>query len=73
MKKGLKSYDKKRNNVLEHYNFGVSRMSCYLNLGIVSPFKMMKTIFNENVFSLESKQLLKLFSDCQLFIVNYNV
>ena len=49
MKKGLKSYDKKRNNVLEHYNFGVSRMSCYLNLGIVSPFKMMKTIFNENV------------------------
>eukprot|EP00943_MAST-04B_sp_MAST-4B-sp1_P005650 g5650.t1 len=46
MKRGLKSYDKKRNDVLEHYNFGVSRMSCYLNLGIVSPFKMMKMLFD---------------------------
>eukprot|EP00944_MAST-04C_sp_MAST-4C-sp1_P001158 g1158.t1 len=49
LKHGLKNYDKRRNNVLFHYSYGVSRMSCYLNLGIVSPFKIVRTILESKI------------------------
>ena len=49
LKHGLKTYDKRRNNVLLHYSYGVSRMSCYLNLGIVSPFKIVRTILESKI------------------------
>ena len=49
LKHGLKRYDKRRNNVLFHYSYGVSRMSCYLNLGIVSPFKIVRTILESKI------------------------
>ncbi|GAB5355172.1 hypothetical protein AAMO2058_000183100 [Amorphochlora amoebiformis] len=38
--KGLSSYASRRNNPLHHHNQGVSRMSAYLNLGVVSPFRV---------------------------------
>jgi photolyase PhrII len=37
---GLKLYSKRRNNPLQHHAHGVSRMSPYLNLGMVSPFRV---------------------------------
>ena len=37
---GLKAYSKRRNNPLLHHSHGVSRMSPYLNLGMVSPFRV---------------------------------
>jgi len=38
--KGLRSYAAKRNDPLKHHAHGVSRMSAYLNLGVISPFKI---------------------------------
>ena len=35
--------------MLFHYSYGVSRMSCYLNLGIVSPFKIVRTILESKI------------------------
>jgi deoxyribodipyrimidine photolyase len=41
VKNGLASYNKRRNDPLLHFSScGVSRMSPYLNLGIVSPFRI---------------------------------
>mmetsp|Transcript_14153 Transcript_14153/g.23727 ORF Transcript_14153/g.23727 Transcript_14153/m.23727 type:complete len:597 (-) Transcript_14153:43-1833(-) len=40
LRKGLSSYSSKRNNPLLHHSQGVSRMSPYLNLGIISPFRV---------------------------------
>eukprot|EP00638_Chattonella_subsalsa_P019759 CAMPEP_0117887832 /NCGR_PEP_ID=MMETSP0950-20121206/21430_1 /TAXON_ID=44440 /ORGANISM="Chattonella subsalsa, Strain CCMP2191" /LENGTH=230 /DNA_ID=CAMNT_0005745905 /DNA_START=336 /DNA_END=1029 /DNA_ORIENTATION=- len=37
---GLKNYHKRRNNPLLMKSYGVSRMSGYLNLGMVSPFRI---------------------------------
>jgi len=40
LRRGLKQYHKTRNNPLQHHQQGVSRISPYLNLGILSPFKV---------------------------------
>ena len=41
---GLKSYANTRNDPLKHHRQGVSRMSAYLNLGVVSPFKVGRAV-----------------------------
>lgn len=38
----LSTYAKTRNDPLKHYSGGVSRMSAYLNLGMASPFTVMR-------------------------------
>jgi len=43
---GLASYARRRNDILQHYSQGVSRMSCYLNLGIISPFAMTSALIS---------------------------
>jgi deoxyribodipyrimidine photolyase len=40
LKHGMKKYHKTRNNPLQHHQHGVSRISPYLNLGVISPFKV---------------------------------
>ena len=39
-KGGMKNYHKTRNDPLQHHKYGVSRISAYLNVGILSPFKV---------------------------------
>lgn len=44
----LSTYDKTRNDPLKHYSGGVSRMSAYLNLGMASPFTVMRDAVKRN-------------------------
>lgn len=39
-KAGLARYAKCRNDPLKHHKHGVSRMSAYLNMGVISPFRV---------------------------------
>ena len=46
LRRGLKTYAKRRNDPLSHHSQGVSRMSAYLNLGMMSPFRMAHQVLN---------------------------